>query len=365
MLLIFILITIFLTSFIISNLVCRFVIRRPMLDNAASERHKTHVGSMPTGGGIGIWLGVLIPTVVGCVGLVVIKMFPSLQEFLPEFIRVHVPGLWYRLDQLAVLITVGSVLAIVGTIDDKFKLSWKLRLALQSLAAIVVVSYGFRFTIFIDWQAAAFVLNVLWIVALTNSFNMLDNMDGLSGGVAAICSAFLIAVMLIAPQATGAQLFIASFLTLLFGALAGFLTFNNPFRTSLFMGDGGAYFIGFTIASLTTVATYYEQTGIPKPQLIFVPILILAVPIYDTITVVSVRICEARSPFAGDKSHFSHRLVAKGLSRRNAVLTIYLTTTVCSLGSLLLYQVNFFGAVVIAVQTLLLLVLVGVLELRD
>ena len=357
------LVVVFLVSFAVSGLVCRIVRARPIYDDAASEQHKTHVGTIATGGGLGIWLGVSIPAVLGGAIVVMLVFWPTLQEYLPDIARAHLPGLWSRLDRLAQLLGLGSILAVLGTLDDHYKLNWKIRLLVQTLVAVAAVGLGFRFTLFLDMPIVTGFLSVLWIVALTNSFNMLDNMDGLSAGVAAICAAFLAAVMFLAPVATGPQLFIAAFLALLLGALAGFLLFNNPFRASLFMGDGGAYFLGFILAAITLVATYNEQAA-PKPQLMLVPLLILAVPLYDTITVVTIRLREGRSPFVGDKSHYSHRLVQLGLSRRNAVLTIYLTTTVCCCGALLLYQIDEFGAVVIGMQTLLMLALIAILESR-
>ncbi|HBT76070.1 MAG TPA: undecaprenyl/decaprenyl-phosphate alpha-N-acetylglucosaminyl 1-phosphate transferase [Planctomycetaceae bacterium] len=353
----------FFCAFLIACFVCFGVRRVPILDDAAAESHKTHSGTMPTGGGLGIWLGVVGTFVIATVGLLLVDRFPG-SRLLPGDVAVHIPGLLSKLGQLWTLLGLGSVLFVLGTFDDRYKLSWKIRLLVQFMVAIAVVSLGFRITAFIDIPLLTAALSVLWIVALTNSFNMLDNMDGLSAGVAVICSVFLAVVMFLTPNATGPQLFICGFLVVLLGSLCGFLVHNNPFRTRLFMGDGGAYFIGFLLACATLTATFTGYGNEHRPQTLFVPLLILAVPLYDTTTVVLIRFREGRSPFSGDKNHFSHRLVDLGLSRRHAVLTIYLTTATCCIGALLLYQVDIVGASLIVLQTGLTLAIIAVLESR-
>jgi UDP-GlcNAc:undecaprenyl-phosphate GlcNAc-1-phosphate transferase len=199
-------------------------------------------------------------------------------------------------------------------------------------------------------------------MALVNSFNMLDNMDGLSGGVAAISSAILAAVLLSIPdpQTGSRQLFVGGFLLVLVGALLGFLWHNRP-PARIFMGDAGSYFIGFCIASATLLATFTGYRS-ARQHTILAPLCVLAVPLYDLTTVLWIRLREGRSPFVGDKSHFSHRLVELGMTKPQAVMTVYLTTATCGLGALLLQRVNAFGAGVIALIVICILSLVAVLE---
>jgi UDP-GlcNAc:undecaprenyl-phosphate GlcNAc-1-phosphate transferase len=204
-------------------------------------------------------------------------------------------------------------------------------------------------------------LSVLWIVGLVNSFNMLDNMDGLSAGVAAIAAAILAAALLQmpAPGAAEPQLFVAGFLLVLTGALAGFLWHNHsPAR--IFMGDAGSYFIGFCLAIATIMATFAGE-GRPR-HAILAPLCVLAIPLYDTASVIIIRLRQGRSPFVGDKSHLSHRLVDRGLSKRAAVWTIYLASLTCGLGALVLPQVNTTGAVVIVSMTVCVIALIAILE---
>jgi UDP-GlcNAc:undecaprenyl-phosphate GlcNAc-1-phosphate transferase len=198
-------------------------------------------------------------------------------------------------------------------------------------------------------------------VWLVNSFNMLDNMDGLSGGVAAIAAAMLAAVLLAAPDPTTnlPQLFVGGLLLVLVGSLCGFLWHNRP-PARLFMGDAGSYFVGFLIAVATLLATF--AGGRAPRHAILAPLCVLAIPLYDTVSVLWIRLREGRSPFEGDKSHFSHRLVDLGMSKPQAVLTIYLATATCGLGAFLLHQVNGAGAAIVLTMAGCTLALVAVLE---
>jgi UDP-GlcNAc:undecaprenyl-phosphate GlcNAc-1-phosphate transferase len=250
---------------------------------------------------------------------------------------------------------------VLGLVDDVRKLDWRFRLAVQTVvAAAVVFGRGWTLTLFIDAPALTGVLSVLWIVGLVNSFNMLDNMDGLAGGVAVIAAALLAIVMLMVPEASQQpQLFVAGFLFLLVGALVGFLFHNRP-PARLFMGDAGSYFVGFCLAVMTILATFTGH-GLPRHS-ILIPLCIFAVPLYDTVSVVCIRLRAGASVFEGDTNHFSHRLVALGLTKGQAVLTIYLTTAACGLGALVLPQVNVAGAVTVALVIACLLSVIAILE---
>ena len=330
---------------------------------------KIHTVPIPVGGGLGIWLGVCLP--IACLSVVVLLLVrstnggepnSSISTFIPQFVFDHLGGINLRLGRLWGLLALGSILTLLGTLDDRYNLSWKLRLGIEFIVAIIAVASGWRATFFVDVPFITYPVSVLWIVGLVNSFNMLDNMDGLSGGVAVICSVVLAAVALCFapnPESGAPQYFLAFFLLLLAGSICGFLIHNRP-PAKMFMGDGGAYFIGFLLATTTLSMTFVGPSA-PKSA-IFTPIVVLAVPIYDAVSVIIIRLHNRVSPFVGDKNHYSHRLVALGLTKVQAVATIYLTTTVCAIGAFFLYQVNFTCAVLILVQTFLILALVAILE---
>lgn len=328
---------------------------------------KVHQIPTPLGGGIAIALGVLVPFAVGQVFL----LQPSVAELwggFPAFVVPHLEGLAARSGGLWTLLGGALVLMVVGLVDDLRGLDWRLRLGIQFLVAgVCVVSQGgLRLTAFIElpylgWSISV-VLSMLWMVALINSFNMLDNMDGLSAGIAAIASALLAAVMLLSPDpmTQRPQLFVAGFLLVLVGSLLGFLFHNRP-PARIFMGDAGSYFVGFCIAVATLLATYTGYQSETR-HAILAPLCVMAVPLYDMISVIWIRIRSGRSPFAADRNHFSHRLVDLGLTKTQAVLTIYLTTATCGLGALLLNQVDRFGATVVVLVVICVLLLLAILE---
>lgn len=348
------------------------VVRRRAFDWGLIDRpgeRKVHVVDTPLGGGLAIWLGVVAPLAAGQLVLWLVASARSGNSGLawaanipiPAFVEPHLAGLMEESVHLWGILAAGTMLMVLGLFDDLRGMNWKLRIAIQTLVAVVLVSRGWKLTLFLEVPLVTDVLSVLWIVGLVNSFNMLDNMDGLSAGVAAIAAGLLATVMLLAPgpATPQPQLFIGGLLLVLVGSLLGFLWHNRP-PARLFMGDAGAYFIGYLLAMSTIMATF-AGPGTPR-HAIFVPLCVLAVPLYDTISVVAIRMSQGRSPFEGDKSHFSHRLVELGLSKTKAVLTIYLATFATGLGALLLYQVDAFGAVVILLLVTAVLALVAILE---
>jgi UDP-GlcNAc:undecaprenyl-phosphate GlcNAc-1-phosphate transferase len=344
--------------------VCCWAVRRfaPGLGlvDRPGER-KIHDSDMPTGGGLAIWLGIVLPLAVGQLLLWLLLSRPSI--VMPEFVAPHLSGLWQQSGKVWILLAGGTAMMLLGLADDCRGLGWKTKLAVQTIVAIAIVSAeeSWRMSLFVDMPLLTGALSVLWIVGLVNSFNMLDNMDGLSAGVAAIAAGMLAAVMLLTPESgsNGPQLFVAGFLLVLVGSLLGFL-WHNRYPARLFMGDGGSYLVGYVLAMSTLTATF-AGGNMPR-HAILAPLCVLAVPLYDSFTVVLIRLRAGRSPFVGDKSHFSHRLVELGMSESRAVETIYLATVACGLGALLLHQVDMAGACIILLLVACMLLLVGILE---
>lgn len=343
----------------------RLALRWQLIDRPAAR--KVHTTPTPLGGGLAIWLGVLSPFAVGQVLLWVYTAGGAAGAWIaahtPAFARAHLDGLVYQSTSLWVLLGGATLLMVVGLLDDRRGLDWKLRLGIQFVvAAVCVLWQGWRLTAFIDVPWITWVLSVVWIVALINAFNMLDNMDGLSAGVAAIAAALLAAVLLmtIHPHTARPQLFVAGFLLVLVGSLCGFLGHNRP-PARIFMGDAGSYFVGFCIAVATLLATFTEYHG-SQPHAVLAPLCVMAVPLYDMVTVIWIRLRAGRSPFQADKNHFSHRLVDLGLSKGQAVATIYLTTATCGLGALLLHRVDLLGAAIVILLILCVLALIAILE---
>ncbi|MCI0357158.1 MAG: undecaprenyl/decaprenyl-phosphate alpha-N-acetylglucosaminyl 1-phosphate transferase [Planctomycetaceae bacterium] len=325
---------------------------------------KVHTLPTPRGGGLAIWMGVVGTFAIAQLLLLLATSVPAIEALVPDFARPHLAGIWSQSARLWIILAAGTALAILGLMDDRGGLSWQLRLLAEFAIAIVCVWLvpDLRLTAFVNAPLVTGALSVLWIVALINSFNMLDNMDALSGGVAAIAASMLAAVLLLAPdpQTQRPQLFVAGLLLVLVGALLGFLWHNRP-PAKIFMGDSGAYFIGFMIAVATLLASYTSYQS-ERRHAILAPLCVMAVPLYDMTSVILIRLLSGKSPFQPDKNHFSHRLVDLGLTKTQAVLTVYLTTATCGLGALLLHQVEWSGAIVIMLLIGCVLTLIGVLE---
>jgi UDP-GlcNAc:undecaprenyl-phosphate GlcNAc-1-phosphate transferase len=355
------------TSWVATWCMRRIAPRVGLIDKPGAR--KVHSTPMPMGGGLGIWFGLLLPFALGTAVLLVIRdLAPETQaRWLPAVALPHIQGLAGRIGGLWILLICGTGLAILGLLDDRIGLPWKLRLAIQfGVALFCVLQQGWRLTAFIELPKLGWFISVLlstvWIVALINSFNMLDNMDGLSSGVAAIAAGILAAMLLLNPDPLThrPQLFVAGFLLVLVGAIIGFWLHNRP-PAKIFMGDAGSYLVGFCIAIATLLATYtgYQSA---TPHAVLAPLCVMAVPLYDMTTVLYIRWRERRSLFQGDKNHFSHRLVELGFSKPAAVLTIYLTTATCGLGALLLHRVDWTGAILVVLLIVCVLALIALIE---
>ncbi len=352
-----------LIALIATRLIRSYAPKLGLIDQPNAQR-KVHTSPTPLGGGVGIWLGVVGTFAVGELMLVLALNVPAVANLLPDFAREHLAGVVNQSVNLWILLAAGTLLMVLGLFDDRKGLSWQVRIAVEFgvAAACVFFVKNLQLTAFMNMPLLTGLLSVLWIVGLINSFNMLDNMDGLSGGVAAISASMLAAVLLLNPdpQTNRPQLFVAGFLLVVVGAILGFLWHNKP-PAKIFMGDSGAYFIGFCIAVATLLATYAGYQT-PKRHAILAPVLVMAVPLYDMLTVLLIRIRAGKSPFQADKNHFSHRLVDLGLTRTQAVLTVYLTTATCGLAALLLHQVEMAGAIIIMLLVGCILTLIGILE---
>jgi len=213
----------------------------------------------------------------------------------------------------------------VGLYDDIKKIKPPTKLAYQLLAATIVIFFGDNTINFFRWPIANILLTFLWLVGITNAMNLLDNMDGLAGGVAFIASGFLSIFVI---KAGAADLLLVSLA--LAGSILGFLIFNFP-PAKIFMGDSGSMMLGFSLASLA-VAQRSQASNIFA--IMGVPILIFLLPILDTALVTITRILRGQSPAIGGTDHTSHRLIAFGLSERQALIILYVITIVSGIAAI-------------------------------
>jgi UDP-GlcNAc:undecaprenyl-phosphate GlcNAc-1-phosphate transferase len=329
------------STVVLTPLMIRLARRTGFLDHPGPR--KIHTEPIPYGGGLVVAVSALSIATAGVV------VGPA-RSAAPPPLKVLGPG------TLLIFAAASLVILVLGVVDDRKKLSAAFKLFIQTIVASGVAVWGQRLQLFDAPAVVGVAVTVLWILAVTNAFNLLDHMDGLSSGVALLAgSAFLVVAL-----QTG-QPVLASLLVPLLGACAGFLVFNFP-PAKIFLGDAGSLFIGFWLACLTTSFTFYVKDADYRLYTYFVPVAVLAVPLFDTASVVIIRLLRRRPIFEGDTNHLAHRLTALGMSRRSAVLTVYALTLAAGISAVLLYFVDQKGAMLILVQLLLTFGIITLLE---
>jgi UDP-GlcNAc:undecaprenyl-phosphate GlcNAc-1-phosphate transferase len=240
---------------------------------------------------------------------------------------------------LGLIVGVTSIF-ILGLIDDIKGLSPQNKIIGQIICASLAIMFGVIIKI-IEIPVVAIPLTILWMVGIANAFNLLDNMDGLSSGVAVIATTTLFVCSLLLKNYE-----VAAASLVLIGATLGFLPYNF-YPAKIFMGDCGAMFIGFTLACLTVEGTWKQASNLFI--VLFTPVLALAVPIFDTVFVTITRKIDGVSIAKGGKDHTSHRLVFLGLPERKAVIILYVISAAFGLAALAsLYLKIYISAVMIA-----------------
>jgi UDP-GlcNAc:undecaprenyl-phosphate GlcNAc-1-phosphate transferase len=221
----------------------------------------------------------------------------------------------FEIQQLGSILLGASLVALLGFYDDRWGLRPILKLIGQIVAAGILIFSGVKVTALpAEWMNVT--VTLLWVVGLTNSLNLLDNMDGLSSGVAAVCASFFVVM-----AALSGQVYVGALAAALLGATLGFLVYNfNP--ASIFMGDTGSMFLGFILAAIGIKLRF--PANVPFVTWM-VPIMVMGIPIFDTTLVFISRLRRGKNPLTTPgKDHLSHRLVARGLTTREAVMTHYL-----------------------------------------
>ena len=291
-----------------SFLTIRGLLRTPAARHvvAAPRADRWHKRSTPLLGGSGIFAGVLVATALA----LATGVLPASRE-------------------LAGIVGGAALLYAAGLVDDVFRLPPLAKVAAQVAAAVLVMAAGIRVQI-VGNSVLAWAIGILWLVGMTNAFNLLDNMDGLAASLAAIaCAFFAIDAYTVDPSRLAALLSIAVCL-----GCVGFLPYNLRLRgpAAVFMGDSGSQVLGFVVGSLG-LSTAWTVAGSTVATLLL-PIVILAVPILDTTLVTIVRLLEGRPISQGGRDHTSHRLVYQGLSDKRAVVLLAIVSGALGLTSL-------------------------------
>jgi UDP-GlcNAc:undecaprenyl-phosphate/decaprenyl-phosphate GlcNAc-1-phosphate transferase len=249
------------------------------------------------------------------------------------------------------ILIAATVLFGVGIVDDIRQLKPYVKLVMQVVAASIVVFGGLRLPGMIWTSWGADFLTIFWLVAITNAINLLDNMDGLAGGISLIACAFLAITFLVNGQTTEAALPL-----ILAAAITGFLRFNfNP--ASIFMGDCGSMFLGFALSGIALLSDFGRARSLVS--VLATPVLILTIPIFDTLVVAVTRKLSGRPVSQGGRDHTSHRLVALGMSERRATLLLYLFAALSGALALAVRQMAIWGALALIVGFALSVLFIG------
>ncbi|MCX5751739.1 MAG: MraY family glycosyltransferase [Candidatus Saganbacteria bacterium] len=277
---------------------------------------RMHTGSIPRLGGLAIFVGFLSALFVGLILRGGVK-----------YLNIHL---------LIGMVLGGAIILVLGMVDDIKRVRPITKLLFQTLAALVVIYFGVGITFIstpFNWTLPLYFwgipLTVLWLVGLTNAINLIDGLDGLAGGVVTISALTLFLVAAVAVH----QIEAAFLLIALAGATLGFLRYNF-FPASIFLGDSGSLFLGFMLAGTSIM-------GVLKSTLVIaliLPVLILAVPIFDTLLAIVRRAKAGKHIFSADRGHIHHLLVDSGFTQRETVLLIYLA---CMFLSMLAIVITF------------------------
>jgi UDP-GlcNAc:undecaprenyl-phosphate GlcNAc-1-phosphate transferase len=311
-----------------------------------------HRRGVSLAGGVAFWLSTL--ATLATVALVCVAGRP----LLPGAIVRYVDGLWYRSGELTAILGLATLVLLAGLASDLFEAGWRFRLGSQVIAAAALAGLGIRVTLFwpLNGPVIGGLVTVAWVVVLVNAFGFLDNMDGLAPGVGAIAC-----LLFAATQVQVGSLFAPAALLILAGGLGGLLVYNrHPAR--LFLGHGGSWLIGFLLAALTTAGTYYRYGAGDSRNSVLAPLLVMAVPFYESSVVFLVWLGERDQPFVRNPRHFSYRLQEVGLSPSRSVWLLMLVSLGAGLGSLLLRRLDAFGTAVLLVQTACLVGVVALVE---
>lgn len=237
----------------------------------------------------------------------------------------------YNLDQLLGILVGAALVSFVGFWDDRFTLSPGVKFLGQLVAVGVLLATGVRVTT-LPWDLLNYAVTVFWMVGITNALNFLDNMDGLSGGIAAIAAAHF-ALMC----AFSGQYLVGALAVAVMAACIGFLVYNwNP--ATIFMGDSGSLFLGFTLAAIGIKLRFPDNVPFVTWM---IPILVLGLPIFDTTLVFISRLRRRLNPMTTPGTdHSSHRLTYAGMSRREAVFLLYIVAFLLGMVALFVTQAS-------------------------
>ncbi len=298
----------FIISFAATPIVKGFAQRVGAMD-VPGEARRVHDHPIPRMGGLAIFLGFLLS----------VLLFADITR------------------QMQGILLGCVIIVATGAVDDIISLNAWVKLALQILAAVVAVLHGVEINVLANpavWSSKAYLIlgnlsipiTILWIVGITNSVNLIDGLDGLAVGVSTISSLTMLVIALLVSDGS-----VAVVLAALAGACVGFMPYNlNPAK--IFMGDTGALLLGYVLATMSILGLFKFYAVVSFA----VPLLAVAVPLFDTVFSFCRRLLRGQSPMHPDRGHFHHRLIDMGLSQKQAVAVLYSISAILGLAAVVI-----------------------------
>lgn len=275
---------------------------------------KIHSTPVPLAGGLAVLTGLLLPVLAAVVVLQT--------GWFDDWVGSALEHGWRRRSGQLGAILLGAVgMVALGWLDDKYELGAAAKFGGQVAIAGLVAASGVRITLFVANPIFSYGITILWILTVTNALNFMDNMNGLAGGLGAI-GAWSFGW----SAAVHGQYLVAAIAFLACGALLGFLPYNFP-KATVFLGDSGSHLVGYLLAVLAILPHFYSVKN-PDVLAVLSPLVILAVPLGDLVSVVIIRWRLGRPVYVGDNNHLSHQLTRRGLDRTRAVMLIWLLAAV-------------------------------------
>ena len=327
------------------------VARRTGFLDVPAANHKKHAGATPLLGGCAMFSAWFI-ALCGGIALAQSGLFDGLSG-----LSAVMPGMMSVLPRLGIIAGSALLTVLLGLWDDKRPMSASAKFGGQFVIALLVTCYGgVRLNIFLGDQFLAGAVTVFWIMLMMNSINFFDNMDGLAAGVIAIALGIFAVI-----AALNAQFFIAANSALCCGVCCGFW-FYNAAPAKIFMGDSGSHFLGFLAAVTAAEISFFDISYSLSRFPVLIPLLVLALPLFDTVMVVAIRTFNRKPFWIGDHNHISHRFVRMGLTRPQAVLLVHLLSLSIGLTALPIYWGDFRTAAVLVFQAFIQLTVITLLQ---
>ena len=296
----------------------RWCLRIGLVDHPGHR--KIHSAPVPLAGGMAVLSGLLLPLIGATL---VLLLWPGAESAATALAQ----GMSQRATQIAAIAAGALGITLLGVLDDRHTMTARRKFAGQFAVAALLAAADLRVTLFMPGVAFSYAITVLWVLTVINAFNFMDNMNGLCAGLGAI-GALMFGIF----AAAAGQYLVAPLAFLMCGALLGFLPHNFP-DARAFLGDSGSHLVGYMLAVMA-ILPHFHRPDQTAPLAVLTPLLVLAVPLLDLAWVVILRLRMGKPFYVGDLNHLSHRLVRRGLTKRDAVLVVWLVAAL--IGSLAL-----------------------------